>query len=411
MDDMRAVMDAVGSERAVVLGITEGGPMSALFAATYPTHAGARDHGLLRAPQLGARLSDRRPPGRVLARAVGPAPPRGASSRSAPPRSPATIRRSAGTRPTSSAAPRPGRGDHTTDERGDRRPPSARHDPRADARHAPRPGVPARSEPLHGRAHPRGAGRGPGRRSPAVGGRAGLRPRTSRGLPRSLEDVVEPDRILTTVMQAGLPEERRLLRGQLAASAGPRSQRPRLRATSTVPRARSGARAMVGDAAALGAGVGGHTGECEVDGDGCAACAGDRRGRGRGREPGEILATSTVQDLVAGSGSSSPSAARSRSRSAGASASGGCTRRWAGRLPGVYRASARHGTGRLGPATNGQEAQMISTIRNGVDTQQMFGTLDDVGAARARRVHVSRPRTAGRRPQPLAIQGFHARGR
>ena len=36
MDDVRAVMDAVGSERAVVLGISEGGPMCTLFAATYP---------------------------------------------------------------------------------------------------------------------------------------------------------------------------------------------------------------------------------------------------------------------------------------------------------------------------------------------------------------------------------------
>src|SRR5918996_4461184 len=36
MDDVRAVMDAVGSERAVVFGVSEGGPMSILFAATYP---------------------------------------------------------------------------------------------------------------------------------------------------------------------------------------------------------------------------------------------------------------------------------------------------------------------------------------------------------------------------------------
>jgi pimeloyl-ACP methyl ester carboxylesterase len=36
MDDMRAVMDAVGSERAAVLGHSEGGAMCALFAATYP---------------------------------------------------------------------------------------------------------------------------------------------------------------------------------------------------------------------------------------------------------------------------------------------------------------------------------------------------------------------------------------
>ncbi len=36
MDDVRAVMDAVGSERAALLGFWEGGPMSALFAATHP---------------------------------------------------------------------------------------------------------------------------------------------------------------------------------------------------------------------------------------------------------------------------------------------------------------------------------------------------------------------------------------
>jgi pimeloyl-ACP methyl ester carboxylesterase len=36
MDDAQAVMDAVGSERAVVLGVSEGGPMASLFAATYP---------------------------------------------------------------------------------------------------------------------------------------------------------------------------------------------------------------------------------------------------------------------------------------------------------------------------------------------------------------------------------------
>jgi class 3 adenylate cyclase len=36
MDDVRAVMDAVGSERAVIFGASEGGNMSMLFAATYP---------------------------------------------------------------------------------------------------------------------------------------------------------------------------------------------------------------------------------------------------------------------------------------------------------------------------------------------------------------------------------------
>jgi len=36
MDDVRAVMDAAGSEHAALFGLSEGGPMSILFAATYP---------------------------------------------------------------------------------------------------------------------------------------------------------------------------------------------------------------------------------------------------------------------------------------------------------------------------------------------------------------------------------------
>lgn len=36
MDDIRAVMDASGSESAAVCGVSEGGPMALLFAATYP---------------------------------------------------------------------------------------------------------------------------------------------------------------------------------------------------------------------------------------------------------------------------------------------------------------------------------------------------------------------------------------
>jgi class 3 adenylate cyclase len=36
MDDVRAILDAVGSESAALMGVSEGGPMSILFAATYP---------------------------------------------------------------------------------------------------------------------------------------------------------------------------------------------------------------------------------------------------------------------------------------------------------------------------------------------------------------------------------------
>jgi len=41
MDDVRAVMDAAGSERAVLFGISEGGPMICAFAASHPERAEA----------------------------------------------------------------------------------------------------------------------------------------------------------------------------------------------------------------------------------------------------------------------------------------------------------------------------------------------------------------------------------
>jgi class 3 adenylate cyclase len=41
MDDIRAVMDAAGLERAALYGLSEGGPMAMLFAATYPERVSA----------------------------------------------------------------------------------------------------------------------------------------------------------------------------------------------------------------------------------------------------------------------------------------------------------------------------------------------------------------------------------
>lgn len=63
MDDVRAVMDAAGSERAVVLGISEGGAMSSLFAATHPQRAQAlvlmgTFARMMRAPDYPTGLSD-----------------------------------------------------------------------------------------------------------------------------------------------------------------------------------------------------------------------------------------------------------------------------------------------------------------------------------------------------------------
>ena len=40
MDDILAVLDATGTERATVLGISEGGPIGSMFAATHPDRDG-----------------------------------------------------------------------------------------------------------------------------------------------------------------------------------------------------------------------------------------------------------------------------------------------------------------------------------------------------------------------------------
>ena len=58
MDDVRAIMDEIGSRRAVLFGFSEGCPMSILFAATYPERV---SHLVL----FGgfARAADRLPPG------------------------------------------------------------------------------------------------------------------------------------------------------------------------------------------------------------------------------------------------------------------------------------------------------------------------------------------------------------
>ena len=70
MDDVRAVMDAAGSENAILLGVSEGGPMCSLFAATYPQKTlCARDDRILCETIASSRLSmgtDRRAASRLL---------------------------------------------------------------------------------------------------------------------------------------------------------------------------------------------------------------------------------------------------------------------------------------------------------------------------------------------------------
>jgi pimeloyl-ACP methyl ester carboxylesterase len=41
MHDVQAVLDEVGSERAALIGVSEGGPMSLLYSATYPDRTSA----------------------------------------------------------------------------------------------------------------------------------------------------------------------------------------------------------------------------------------------------------------------------------------------------------------------------------------------------------------------------------
>lgn len=54
MDDVRAVMDAAGSEKATLLGYSEGGPMAVLFAASFPD----RCEGLILYGSYARRLKD-----------------------------------------------------------------------------------------------------------------------------------------------------------------------------------------------------------------------------------------------------------------------------------------------------------------------------------------------------------------
>jgi len=68
-DDLRAVMDAAGCEQAALYGISEGGPISVLFAATYPErvrvdplrHGRRRTTRSLRRGNTAARVRRRRP--------------------------------------------------------------------------------------------------------------------------------------------------------------------------------------------------------------------------------------------------------------------------------------------------------------------------------------------------------------
>src|SRR5215203_2566364 len=52
MDDVRAVMDAAGSARSVLLGASESAPLACLFAAPYPQRRSARRNSMIWPPQF-----------------------------------------------------------------------------------------------------------------------------------------------------------------------------------------------------------------------------------------------------------------------------------------------------------------------------------------------------------------------
>src|SRR5215217_7370400 len=184
MDDVRAVMDAVGSRRAA-RGLGGRSDGVAVRRHVSGAHGGARGDGDVRAQDTGAGLPDRRAEPGSEHCAVGIA------DRAAvrpPPRAVDRGRRGGDPLVRVLHRPRrqPGGGDDAAPhERRDRRPPRAADDRRSGARPLPRRRVPARGDALHGRPHPRCAGDcASGRRSPSVGGRPGRRPRRDRGLPR-----------------------------------------------------------------------------------------------------------------------------------------------------------------------------------------------------------------------------------
>jgi DNA-binding SARP family transcriptional activator/pimeloyl-ACP methyl ester carboxylesterase len=311
MDDVRAVMDAVGSERAALLGVSEGGPMVALFAATHPDRTAALitmgayarrnwapDYPIGRRPEQDTWL---RPTpeqwGRYAAR------------RFLEERAPSIAGDEEAIRWYTSYIVRgasPAAVSQITDM-----------NERIDVRHV----LPTIRVPTlvlyRGQEYLREANRYMGARIP--GARVVELPGADHLPWEGDQDCVldeierflgeahvaqEPDRILTTVLDAELPEAGRpALRGALARFRGQELDAPagRVRASFDGPARALRCAVALQDAGAGPAGV--HTGECELaDGRLRGAAVEIAAGLAAAARPGEVLASSTVHDLVAGSG-------------------------------------------------------------------------------------------------------------
>jgi class 3 adenylate cyclase len=336
MDDVRAVMDVAGSERAAVFGISEGGAMCMTFAATYRAHLGAHPVRHLRegwrapdypigAPEfatarfLGARRSGaghgrdqrralRAQPG--LGRALSPIVRRGSEALSVSlgnprldPHAPPTLTRAVSSRPLV----------------------SRRSSFISGRSHEPSPW-----RSMLRRAHSRRESSSScGRRSLLhLGGRHGGRFSAGRGVPHwRARPGSEPDRVLATVMftdivhatetAAGLGDARwrglleghhALVRDQLARFRGREIDTAGdgfLASFDGPARAVRCATAVSREVRRLGLEVraGLHTGECEVMGEKLGGIAVHTGARVASlAAAGEVLVSGSVKDLVAGSG-------------------------------------------------------------------------------------------------------------
>ena len=282
MDDVRAVMDAAGSERAALVGVSEGGPLSMLFAATYPERTEAL---LLIGAEVKEEQTDDWPWGegtreefdewvRDLPDRWGRASLRSGSFRTTPiPRTRRVVRP-----PADVLDDAPRRDRLSVDGNGDRRARRGAVGARADA------GRPPRRRPHDRRAG--GAAAGPRARDRALHGH--------RRLDRRATEL--GDRRWRSLLEAHHSAVRRQLerfRGRELDTAGDGF----LASFDGPARAIRCAGAAIDAVRGLGleirAGV--HTGECEVVGDKLAGIAVHIGARVAGKaRPGEVLVSSTV---------------------------------------------------------------------------------------------------------------------
>jgi DNA-binding SARP family transcriptional activator/pimeloyl-ACP methyl ester carboxylesterase len=311
MDDVRAVMDAAGSERAALLGVSEGGPMVALFAATHPDRTAAL-------VTMGAYARRNWAPDYPIGRRpeqdtwLRPTPDqwgRYAAERFLAERAPSIAGDEAAIRWYTSYLVRgasPAAVAQITDM-----------NERIDVRHVLGSIRVPTLVLYRAEEYLREANRYMGARIPAArvvelpgadhlpweGEQECVLEEIERFLAEAHVEQ-EPNVILTTVLEAALPEAGRpALRGALARFRGQELDAPdgRVRASFDGPARALRCAVALQDAGAGPAGV--HTGECELtDGRLRGAALEVAAGLAAAARPGEVLASSTVHDLVAGSG-------------------------------------------------------------------------------------------------------------